>query len=159
MTKQPKTVEEAQHLLKEAIANSPYSVASLTWKLFGNRRGKDFLRHYIRNRKKKIGGAYETAAVERELGFEPGTFAIAVDEPDEAHLSGDNDELVLIEEAMKLAARLADPRHGFSDGHFRLAAELFQEVFVSKRFSAKDIDSRRLKLELAIRRACQRKTP
>ena len=152
MIERPKTPEDARRILREAIDSSSYrgNVAALTRALWQDRRGKDFIRDFLRRRKHKLGGAAETAAVERELKLAAGMLAVLVeaDEPSEPDR--------LIEEAMRVTARLIDPHHHWKDAHFRLAAQLFRVCVADNQLSAEDMETRRLQLEIVIRRAFQK---
>lgn len=158
MVERPKTVDEARSLLREAIDSSRYkgNVAALTWKLWRDRRGKDFIRDFLNGRKGKLGGATETAAVEDELTLATGTLAIAIESPGENEC--ENRQLEIIEEAMKVVAYLIDPDHRWQDAHFRLASQLFQESLSDKQSLGEALETRRLRLEVAIRRVFQKET-
>ncbi len=157
-----KTLEEARCLLRTAIDSSRYkgNVAALTWHLFRGRRGKDFIRDFLVGRKDKLGGAAETAMVENALKLLPGTLAVAIEETEEKWPSDvpATIPLHIIEEAMKVVAYLIDPQHHWRDEHFRLAGQLFQESLSDKQSLGEDPETRRLRLEVAIRRALQKET-
>jgi hypothetical protein len=118
-TNGPKTVEDARRLLREAIDTSyKGNVAALTRKLWGNKR-KDFIRDFLNGRKGKLGGAAETAAVERKLRLAPGMLAVAVEEPDAAEIAEVTNELIY-ETLKALQAQGAAVRDDMADLKHRM---------------------------------------
>jgi hypothetical protein len=160
MKKAAKTIDDVRRILAEAIASSPFTAASLSRKLG---RGKDYLRDFLAPNKqtkeyrKNSLSAEERDALARLLKLERDHLAIGIAKMTSSPVPQKPiDTLFLIEESLRAAVSLGCRQ--WTDDEFQLVAEKVQEYFLEFHSSAEDVDTRRMRLELHIRRALQKES-
>jgi hypothetical protein len=145
--------DDPRAFLRAAIKKSPFKTAAAVSRQLG---GKDFVRDFLAGRKRSLGPRSAELAELLNIDHDRLARGIAGLRRRKAIPPKRQEITMLIEETIRVTAALG--YHQWRDRDFRLLAELIQEFFLTVR-SSEDDEHRRIRLELDIRRALQRRNP